>query len=204
MDTDQPLDELARGISDQLGFWLDPEWPNRSHALCGPAGERITIIRDWRHKDRIVVNAWLPVDHKDPNRRGTAGLTITCAIARGPEAIANDIARRVLPDYGPKLIAAQQSVEDDRAQERYRDALADVIRPLLIKVTGSEDIRRVPHCERQYEHALHWYDMLHNSPFGRGVVTVTNRGIGIDADEIDPELFIRMLRAAIEPVEATP
>ena len=102
---------LATEIADALDGWQVSD--SQPTSLDGPAGAGLYLRAPYWEKDRIVVGAcWPAADVNGQHEtfqpyfssygsNPTKAPRITCAIARGAEAIAKDIVRRFLPQYLP-------------------------------------------------------------------------------------------------------
>lgn len=117
------LRELAREVTGPLSKADGASWywpvtrPEESSGygidLCGPDGQVITL-EEAVQPGRVVVTARLP-----RTRRTCKQVSVTAAIARGPEQVALDIFRRVLPPYRAELTAVR---EFERKAKAARDA----------------------------------------------------------------------------------
>ena len=106
--------DLAQKIADALDSWqVSNSQPTSNIQLDGPAGAGLYLRTPYWEKDRVVVGArWPTADVNGQHEtfqpyfssygpNPTKPPRITCAIARGAEAIAKDIERRFLPQYLP-------------------------------------------------------------------------------------------------------
>lgn len=144
------LNELAQGIASHLDGWeAQPfeENNNRAH-ITHETGATFGITIDaYGKKDRVEVYGIYP--HYPYRKNGNANRgyplsgvdtpRITCALSRGPEAIAKDIERRFLNKYircyelAVERIAQDEEYQND--QEACISRLADI---LGVSTTRSE------------------------------------------------------------------
>ncbi len=100
--------------------------------LHGPDGAALALIRLWHNPLRVSVHGGYPA--------GTAQVayhlpshSITVAVSRGAQAVAGDIARRLLPGYLADLARAQEAL---RARADATQAREKVAAGLLAAVPG--------------------------------------------------------------------
>ena len=119
------LQEFTRQVAMAMGFeWTyappkNLEDPTKWGQITGPDGCAIRMNGDgwnWENSDRLRVWGTWPesIRRQDGQRwdfqpyRDNRVQEITCAISRGPRAIAGDILRRYVPEY---LVQWQEQVE---------------------------------------------------------------------------------------------
>jgi hypothetical protein len=184
--------EFAKQIADCLDGWqlLDPQPFNRAACLGGPGGAGLTIgvdgFGDFRRDGRMEVSGRWPeaavINQSTvtfyPRGESTS---ITAAVKRGPEAIAKDIERRLLPKYLPLYGEMKERREQYLAKEaRRRECLE------RLAATGGGDLGRVvgklrldaPGGAWGYAEVGVWDDgavvsfELHSVPFGKALQLV--------------------------------
>lgn len=147
-DMPLPLAILAARVARRLAGFQTPA-VNHLHAarvwLSGPRGQRLEVAYDDYRRERASVRGLYPagaVTDDLPNHR------ITVAVARGPQVIAHEITRRLLPAYLSDLAVAQQRIADRRHDDQSRARMAE--RLLTIAPGGR--------CsEYENETSLTWY-----------------------------------------------
>lgn len=151
---DAEIHQLAHQLAAELGDgWTvtcDPE--DRRPSLSHPDGRRLHVGRVWNQRDRVAVSGVLPpTDMYQPTRT-----SITVALARGPQTIAREITRRVLPEYDAtyaEIVAFNRTQQDDRER---RAAVLECLRVIL-----GGHVR-----EDRHEHTLHAYLTTGSGDFG--------------------------------------
>lgn len=100
-------------LTVNIARYLGEGWEMKDQfysVLKGPDGARLSVHAAHKSASRIVVGSIYP-----PHSRRLIELPhfrITCAAARGAEAIASDISRRILPGYTVWLAVAQGAVHE--------------------------------------------------------------------------------------------
>ncbi len=116
---------LNRLCPDQAGWTIEPSTEDDRRAfLSGPEGIQMIITKIWNTPGRLQVcglfpstpdgHSYLPYNQKVP--------TISVARARGLQAIATAIQRRLLPMYRPLLQQANERADAHREALAQQDA----------------------------------------------------------------------------------
>jgi hypothetical protein len=149
---DATLSILCRDVATRLG----PPWRldtstlgerDRPLTLRGPDGARLLLgFDDWTRAGRVEISG------EYPDRIGrTHGVTwheITVARTRGPQVIAAEIARRLLPLYLPELSKAQAIVARKAREKQTREDIAAQVAAVLPGTRLTEDdARGYPSCD---------------------------------------------------------
>jgi hypothetical protein len=186
------LFEFAQKIASHLDGWqpLDPQSFNHAAEIGGPDGAGLTIsingFGDFCQDGRVEVSGQWP-EAATVNQstvtfypRGES-TSITAAVSRGPQAVAKDIERRLLPKYLPLYREMKERREQYLAKEaRRRDCLE------RLAAAGGRDLRRVvgklrldaPNGAWGYAEVGVWDDgaivslELHSVPFGKAMELV--------------------------------
>jgi hypothetical protein len=142
---DTGIGALAHQIAEQLGGFTARV---HDHGAClhGPAGQELWVQRVWNHRDRVQVHGRYPPG--DETYR-LASHEITAAIARGPEAIARDITRRLLPAYRTDLQTARERVAQAARDDQHRARTAARLLATIPDARATDGKR---------ETTIHWYD----------------------------------------------
>lgn len=77
--------------------------------------------------DRVTIHASPPAHGYSYRVISYTPVSITCAVNRGPDAVAGDITRRVLPGYATMVQAVADRVAEEDALVRAEGVLAEVI-----------------------------------------------------------------------------
>lgn len=126
-DTEAELRRLAPAIARALGAgWCAREKHTRYQELAGPDGLLVWLAATHpdARKGRVVVRGSLPLRTRHGQillDHGISNPQITVAIARGADAVAREIKRRLLPGYKRAVSKAQARivlVEDEHDQIR--------------------------------------------------------------------------------------
>lgn len=144
--------QLAQEIADALGWTVEPtDEPKPYITLRGRGNEelylrldsgRVRISGEYpRLYDQYRVVQWcLPY--------GEHGPSITCAMDRGAEAIADDIQRRLLPEYRELLEKVQAAIVTQMMRNEATKAVADC---LLEVLPPNTHVRRNEREQWEYE-----------------------------------------------------
>jgi hypothetical protein len=133
--TDELL-EFAEQVANHLpdGWRVADEQPGgRGVRLEGPGGARLRVAPGGYggfdpDADRVQVDGVWPELVRDGHRHAhffiphDGDIHITATASRGPEAVAGDVARRLLPQYLPRLREAQERKAAYLAREEARRA----------------------------------------------------------------------------------
>lgn len=135
---DISISELAKDIAQYLEDWeaakvsreaAEYDTGQDHGRLTHSSGAGIYLCRLWNHRERVEVSGLYPKS-ADGSYRPTYGYgkghcpEITCAIAKGAEAIAKDIGKRFMPKYWETFNWAKAQVaEYDRARKVEEDLL---------------------------------------------------------------------------------
>ena len=135
--------------AEYVARFLPPGWTvskqhDRAVKLEHESGAAFSILSMWNKPGRVRISGWWPrgLDghHYVPNDQPE----ITCAIARGPEAVARDIERRFLSAYLPlyreRKAAQEASDERDMWANRAAADLAEVLGGELRESRFSPDL----------------------------------------------------------------
>jgi len=167
--TGAELDFIGTEIVVALGTWtVDHEWAKeyRHNIMAdGPEGMRI-CIEPGRKAGRLAIHGTYPYI---PGRHAGTRLKrveITVAASRGPDAIAREIERRVLPEYRKILAGYHAELGEEEEMRRRRDAFAAKI------------LRIAPGATATHDQSASYAD------FGQG----KNARIGYRADSVNLEL----------------
>lgn len=122
------LQELATKIAEALGSdWkrstrFDADDSGWRAELEGPANQRLFLSNTWASKGRLYISGDVPQNAQIPY--GEVRPSITVASTKSSQQIANDITRRLLPEYLPFLEKVLDSKAKSDAFKAGREALA--------------------------------------------------------------------------------
>lgn len=133
-NTDVDLARLARDVAHALGpEWVaepDPEDDTRAD-LRGPTTEVIELtVQTWKRSDegKLHIDGARPDELRDVSVHPAKWGSIRVSYARGPEEIAADIERRLLPGYHEALaLGRQRKQKADDLHRRREQAVAAVL-----------------------------------------------------------------------------
>ena len=141
---DREIQGLAEAVAAKLtdaggGAWTaraeNPEHPLAGVYLEGPNGGLLFLRVDWRNKARVAVSGEAnPRPEYGSIGWGHSWPSIGVASGRGPEAIAREIGRRLLPDYWAALA---KYLEVMAAHNRRETATAAVRARLAAELGGA-------------------------------------------------------------------
>ncbi len=177
MQTD--IGALARRVAAHLGGFTAVLGDDGA-CLRGPGDQELWLERMW-HQDRVEIRGGYPPGEEAWD---LASHEITVAIARGPQTIASEITRRLLPAYQQDLQVARDRIAQTArdSQQRTRRAAG-----LLTTIPGSRA------TDGKQDAAIHWYD----SDAGGGTIRLTGDGSSsrIELYSARPELTRRIAEA---------
>jgi hypothetical protein len=146
---------LAAQLAALIGYTVEPPaadpYMRDTVRLHGPDGAVLTLTRQRNNPLRLSVHGRYPpgttqVAYHLPSH------TITISISRGAQAIARDIARRLLPGYLADLARAQQALhtraDASRARERVAAQLLAVVPGLRRGVASDTRVTLVYYGQR--------------------------------------------------------
>lgn len=117
METPDEGDNRGRGLSPRV-------------VLRDAVGGTIIVVASSKFAigaDRVTIHASPPAHGYSHRVIQYTPVSITCAINRGPDAVAGDIARRVLPGYATMVRSVADQVAEEDALVRAEGVLAEVI-----------------------------------------------------------------------------
>ena len=135
--SDEPLNPLIKTLAIELTIitgelWLTrldhSEWNQRPHADSQSA--TLYFYQEWNKKNRLSIKASAP----EGMREKTNGDSISCDLTRTPQAIAQNIAHRLLPHARTHL---QESKEYD-LERRKEEAKRNLRKNLLMRYCPKE------------------------------------------------------------------
>lgn len=168
------LNTLAQGITSYLEGWAALPVFTRAHITNGTATFGITIDA-YGKRGRVEVYGTYPQYPSRDSNRGYYPLSgedtprITCALARGAEAIAKDIKNRFLP----KFLACHNLAVERIAQSEARLDAEETAMHRLADILGEE----FKHGEVRFNHNDFWGTI---SPAGVDTVTFELRRVPVD------------------------
>jgi hypothetical protein len=114
--------DVAAGLG--LGWVADPEVTDWQAWVCGPDGQRLLLSPPDNREcpQRVQVQTCFPWS-SGSYHRSVESRHITCALARGAEDVARDIARRLLPGYLEELAEDRRRAERVEADENRRQVM---------------------------------------------------------------------------------
>ena len=133
------LAELAVRVGRVLGMPLDRTWDGHGVRL-GTEGDGLYLHEPYNQRGRIDVRGWFP-----PSSHWFSGerANITVRADRGPDVIAAEITRRLLPGYREAARSAREWLAADQAEKQARARLAAHISGLF-----PDGIASMPaHCQ---------------------------------------------------------
>lgn len=139
-NTEAELRRLAPAIARALGpSWRATMRHDHYAELSGPEGQGVGIFASYPHaaKGRAVVRGILPTRTRRGDSLSSNGIEnpeVTVALSRGAEAIARDIARRVMPGYLVALAAMRERIA---SEDGFRDA-TEAVASKLAGICGAE------------------------------------------------------------------
>ncbi len=171
---------LARQVAAHLdGFTA----VHRDHNAClrGPDGQELWLHPMWNHPGRVEIGGHYPPcdeTYRLPSHK------ITVAVARGPQTIAKEITRRLLPAYQHDLKIAHDRIAQTARDHQQRTRHAAALRATIGGCRISDD---------QRETMIVWYE--HGS--GGGSIRLHGDGssAAIELHAAGPELTRRIADA---------
>lgn len=139
--------ELASALARIMKWWIVPqasdcEWYADILRPGDAARIRITV-GGWQKEGRVTLRGLWPKFADGAEYCSTKSFDITCALARGPEAIAKDVERRLLPVYDPEFAEAFQYVKERNIRDVEASLVADrVARSIGGRVSDKNGLRR--------------------------------------------------------------
>lgn len=128
--------ELGCTISD-FGVRCGQRW---GATLADSEGRTFRISPDWQRGDRLQVSGDYPTTKLGESRaavyRGEPNPDITISVSRQPAAIAQDIARRFLPEFHARWAVVAQRV---READEYDAKLSTLKSRLVAAIDGASD-----------------------------------------------------------------
>lgn len=115
-------DTMAAAVARHLPGWRVKGEEHRARVLVNEDGAEVYFRQEYNKPDRIEVSGAFPRSELSSSYFGPHGqrFVISCALSRGPEKIARDVERRLLPGYLPKYAEARAS--RDAHDQQLRDA----------------------------------------------------------------------------------
>lgn len=127
--------EIEREIARQVAGLVAPElgagWTvdtdpalqeHRGTYLDGPDGMRLLLYLDWKTAGRLIVQVCYPDGARKPY--GVECHKIGVGLDRGPDVIAREITRRLLPAYTSELASVGSRLDRDDANRAAREMFA--------------------------------------------------------------------------------
>ena len=173
--------ELAQRIAEHLPGWTAvPEDGRWMAYLTHPDGPKLALRHD---KGRLNVMGTWPFSHGEHFYPRDKSADISCALSRGPLAIAKDIERRLLPEYLP-LWAEQDSRRRDVEKSNQK---AEALMCRLEELLG--------HAHR--DHSRHGRNDTMHMYHGDFTFAVRRYGsVKIEVTTSDPEKVLRIAELA--------
>ena len=121
------LAELAVKVGRVLGMPLDRTWDGHGVRL-GTEGNGLYLHEPYNQRGRVDIRGWFP-----SSSRWFSGerANITVRADRGPEVIAAEVTRRLLPGYREAAGKAREWLAADQAEKQARARLAACITGLF-------------------------------------------------------------------------
>lgn len=117
-------DAVARSMGG--GWSVDTEWPHHGVQITGPNEARVFLtMPTWPHSAKGKVNAAGMYPGAYDQRPGIDIHNIMVSRDRGPETIAKEITRRLLPKYLPDLERAQTRIIGHTLAAGLRNAVGE-------------------------------------------------------------------------------
>jgi len=193
---------LARDLAEALGddwHWEKPDEDHVSGYIDGPDGRKLGVhIETYGAQEgkKGEISGWLPQrdaqgDYFDAGvKRPSIGFTV----ARGVDAIARDVQRRLLPDYE---VAFQRTQE---ALARRNEYLAETTDSIAAIVEAVPDLgwRRRPEFEEKIRHREDSSASFDLEGAGWGDIKAHGDSVSLEARSLSREQVIRMLKALAE------
>lgn len=208
------LDQLA-AFADQVaerlhGWELQPLTPGVQLRcitprvqLCDDLGGTLVITAHSRvtvGADRVTVTV-LPPEHNDYQHRVRyERATITCAISRGPDAVAGDITRRVLAGYAEMVDSVAHQVDCEEALVREGEVLAAVVTGAMSGAASARSTHNSP-CQVTHRPVLDGLQQQHQATVTRaltyrpGQPSQSRMAVNLDLRNLTGEQAIRVLTA---------
>jgi hypothetical protein len=195
--TDHALRDLAEQTTPHLadGWHHDETYPHPGAQIAHLDGRRLLLRIAWNKPGRVTVSGVFPDGHLglvDCTDRGT----ITVRLDRGPEALAREITRRLLPHYESALAAVRERIAQANAARAAREALAQRITDLI------PGARRTNIDAAARTHVV-WYS--HGTAFGSGTVAIFDAAttVSLDIGNLPAPVADRILTILAEAAEIT-
>lgn len=118
--------DTSESYDDYPGAYID-----------GPDGARLYLRLDWRNKDRVEITSSYPKNEARPTQ-----FEIGVSRDRGPQVIAREIERRLLPKYLPELVKVRESIETHTRAAAARLELAEELMKVLPGASLDHDADR--------------------------------------------------------------
>ncbi|WP_433347634.1 hypothetical protein ACQP25_30785 [Microtetraspora malaysiensis] len=124
----QEIEELATKLAPVLDGFTAAIAEDRPVYLVRPDGASLVVHRVWKRPERVKIIAGYP--------DGGAGYGLPCreitaAVARGPERIAADIRRRLLPAYERDLAIVRERMTETAVADAQRARFGGRLRRLI-------------------------------------------------------------------------
>ncbi|WP_067144350.1 hypothetical protein [Microtetraspora malaysiensis] len=141
----QEIKEFATKLALVLDGFTAEIAEDRPVHLVRPDGACLVAYRVWKRPERVKIIAGYP----DGNAGyGLPRHEITAAVARGPERIAADIRRRLLPTYERDLAIVRERMTEAAVADAQRARFAGRLRRLIPAAHVVDEGRRL---------AVRWY-----------------------------------------------
>lgn len=132
--SDTPLNPIVQKIAVELTIITGEIWrtrPDTSEWNQRPSADSesasLYFYQAWNQKNRIAIKASAP----EAMREMTTGESITCDLTRTPEAIAQDIARRLIPHARAHLAESKAYDLKERKKKARENCRSNLIKKYL-------------------------------------------------------------------------
>jgi hypothetical protein len=189
----RPAQYLARDLAEALGddwHWKKPDEDHVTGFIDGPDGRQLAVhVQTYGAQEgkKGEISGLLPQRDAKGDYFSTSieRPSIGFTVARGVDAIARDVQRRLLPDYE---VAFQRTQEALARRNEYLAETTDSIAGILEAVPGLE-------WRRHREESSASFDL---EGAGWGDIKAHGDSVSLEARSLSREQVIRMLRALAE------
>lgn len=176
-------DVLAAKVASHLdGFTLNTDRDHWGSVLTATDGRELLLSRPWNHPDRVEVAGLYPNTDRPHDRAA-----ITVAERRGPETIAAEIHRRLLPDYNRQW---REVMDHNRQRQDQHNRCVRAAEGIAAKIPGATAVTETRAYRYTPDTRVRWNTSPRDGAIGYGHITLTYDGAeaAVDVRSIPVEL----------------